>query len=700
MKYILFILLVITNVNLFGQENCKSARAKYLELNPDVEKAKVDPWNHYNTFGKSEGRIWPNCTNVENNISVSDTQTKLNTLQSFYQYKGEKNMERNKETELKNDFNKFDSLNNIEKKYKAYNYYEGVRIDVTEKTAYTFLELKEMKLFCFEPGSWMIHKEKLEKFGFIGRKLDNSHKLCRVYFAYNPKTEKYYHILFFNLNELYAQKLDLNQLNNYYQVKENIIYSNLSQPLKGKFKKFIKKQKDIVTEIGETEKMAVIQKLTNIDDGTKYLKYKDNSNKVSKAIYELIDFRKITINNDYFYWGEKSFLNANGFGFFVNQNTNEILISAFWKDGYPETIYDLYFYKNSKEYSLKNRTNLFQIFETPNNSNSHYYFGQCKSKSNSNTFEKNGKGDYFWQDKSYSGDWLNNERSGFGTLTWNIGKKDEKYYVGSHLNGKCNGLGKIYKCVDYENKKFEFESEGYYNNDKWEKSIEDYQNEQRVKQEQQLIAEQYANSLSSGKYDDALEKICEKIVGVYMFAGKNQGAKEVESQVNSLEENTLGHKMTKEEQNYFSNYLDKYMKILNTGLQILNTSSSNQTSNKSSSNSSVNGDTKNNCSTCSGTGQCYQCSKTVMKISIGSRCRIEERNEIKLGYVLCKSCYGYGFLRTNVNCDCPNGIGWCYERDCPNNSCKDGWAFCSDCNSNGRSNELGKCESCRGTGKR
>jgi hypothetical protein len=695
MKYILFILLVITNVNLIGQENCKSARAKYLELNPDVEKANVDPWRHYNTFGKREGRIWPNCTNVENSISVSNTKTELNTLQSFYQYKGEKSMDKNKETELKNDFNKFDSLSNIEKKYKAYNYYEGVRIDVTEKTAYTFLELKGMKLFCFEPGSWMIHKEKLEKFGFNGSKLENSHNLCRLYFAYNPKTEKYHHILFFNLDELYAQKLHLNQFNYYYEVKEKVIYSNISQPLKGKFKKFVKKHTDIVTEIDETEKMSVLQKLTNIDDGTKYLNYRDNSNKVSKAIYELTYSRKIKINNDYFYWGENNVLNANGVGYFVNQNTNEILISAFWKDGYPQTIFDLYFYKNTKEYSLKNKTNLFQIFETPNNSNSHYYFGQCKSKSNSNTFEKNGKGDYFWQDKSYSGDWLNNERSGFGTLTWNIGKKDEKYYVGSHLNGKCNGLGKIYKCVDYKNKKFEFESEGYYNNDKWEKSIEDYQNEQRVKQEQQLIAEQFANSLSSGKYDDALEKICEKIVGVSMFVGKNQGAKELETQINSLEENTLGHKMTKEEQNYFSNYLDKYMKVLNTGLQILNTSSSNQSSSRSSSYSSSNGDAKNNCSSCSGTGQCYQCSKTVKKKFYKGNGSWDERNEIKLGYLLCKNCYGYGYKTTNINCD-----GWCPDGVCSYRSCMDGWIFCSDCNSNGKSNDLGKCKFCKGTGKR
>ena len=43
------------------EENCTSSRSNYLEQNPDVKKAGLDPWGHYQSFGKKEGRKWPNC---------------------------------------------------------------------------------------------------------------------------------------------------------------------------------------------------------------------------------------------------------------------------------------------------------------------------------------------------------------------------------------------------------------------------------------------------------------------------------------------------------------------------------------------------------------------------------------------------------------------------------------------------------------
>jgi hypothetical protein len=64
MRYIvtfIFISFILTNA--FGQEtlNCESARQKYLEANPDVKNAGVDPWNHYLGSGKFEGRKWYPC---------------------------------------------------------------------------------------------------------------------------------------------------------------------------------------------------------------------------------------------------------------------------------------------------------------------------------------------------------------------------------------------------------------------------------------------------------------------------------------------------------------------------------------------------------------------------------------------------------------------------------------------------------------
>lgn len=76
-KLFLIILIFITS-HAFGQnseENCFSSRKKYLEQNSDVAKAGVDPWNHYLTFGKKEGRKWPICDEIKMTQSAHDEST-------------------------------------------------------------------------------------------------------------------------------------------------------------------------------------------------------------------------------------------------------------------------------------------------------------------------------------------------------------------------------------------------------------------------------------------------------------------------------------------------------------------------------------------------------------------------------------------------------------------------------------------------
>lgn len=62
-KLILIAVIGLMSANVFGQEaqNCEMARQKYLEANPDVKNAKIDPWEHYNKYGKNEGRVWYPC---------------------------------------------------------------------------------------------------------------------------------------------------------------------------------------------------------------------------------------------------------------------------------------------------------------------------------------------------------------------------------------------------------------------------------------------------------------------------------------------------------------------------------------------------------------------------------------------------------------------------------------------------------------
>jgi uncharacterized protein (TIGR02145 family) len=69
MKYMILTMVFLINCTIsFGQnlpENCEYARKKYLEVNQDVKDAKMDPWVHYEIYGKKEGRIWYSCIEQE-----------------------------------------------------------------------------------------------------------------------------------------------------------------------------------------------------------------------------------------------------------------------------------------------------------------------------------------------------------------------------------------------------------------------------------------------------------------------------------------------------------------------------------------------------------------------------------------------------------------------------------------------------------
>lgn len=104
----------------------------------------------------------------------------------------------------------------------------------------------------------------------------------------------------------------------------------------------------------------------------------------------------------------------------------------------------------------------------------------------------------------------------------------------------------------------------------------------------------------------------------------------------------------------------------------------------STSNSSASKSTKSNNSV-KGSKPCSNCNKVIKKPYLLDRCKTEWRNESKPGYVKCGSCEGYGFRTTNVGCDCPNGIGYCFKENCSVSSCKNGWIGCSSCNRTGQS---------------
>lgn len=53
-----------------SSSNTRESEILYLLINKDVAKAGLNAWNHYQLYGKKEGRIWPNLT--KNNTPVNN----------------------------------------------------------------------------------------------------------------------------------------------------------------------------------------------------------------------------------------------------------------------------------------------------------------------------------------------------------------------------------------------------------------------------------------------------------------------------------------------------------------------------------------------------------------------------------------------------------------------------------------------------
>lgn len=52
-----------------SSSNTRESEILYLLINKDVAKAGLNAWNHYQTFGKNEGRIWPKLTKTNTPIN-------------------------------------------------------------------------------------------------------------------------------------------------------------------------------------------------------------------------------------------------------------------------------------------------------------------------------------------------------------------------------------------------------------------------------------------------------------------------------------------------------------------------------------------------------------------------------------------------------------------------------------------------------
>ena len=83
-RFILSVLLLLSILTYSqnSEVNCEIARKKYLVQNPDVAAARMDAWVHYNGYGRSEGRKWPNCevTVDDNSKTVVESEPSIDGI--------------------------------------------------------------------------------------------------------------------------------------------------------------------------------------------------------------------------------------------------------------------------------------------------------------------------------------------------------------------------------------------------------------------------------------------------------------------------------------------------------------------------------------------------------------------------------------------------------------------------------------------
>jgi hypothetical protein len=249
---------------------------------------------------------------------------------------------------------------------------------------------------------------------------------------------------------------------------------------------------------------------------------------------------------------------------------------------------------------------------------------------------KSGSGSYVWASGSiYTGEWENGENTGRGVKQYSSGNK----YEGDFKQGNRNGMGKF----TYANGRIE---DGLFENNNFIKSRETIEQE-RIAENRRVEEERIAEAKRVEAEKIRQDKINEANAKAFWALIKQAGEQESNS----------------------------------------NNSHNQQTQ---SSHSSA-------CRDCGGSGECNKCSQQFKIRYMDNRCGSFEKTETKLGYIRCEECLGFGFKRTNLNCDCPGGIGWCYEKDC---RCMDGWVYCKECNDMGKWGSPGKCKSCKGTGRK
>lgn len=347
--------------------------------------------------------------------------------------------------------------------------------------------------------------------------------------------------------------------------------------------------------------------------------------------------------------GWESFHNKNGVLIGRSLYKNDILIinESYFENGIMESLDDpkVYWKINEKGEKTRNIDKIsntgFIVFDGPNdNKNLYKWVGEIEVNSNRpkgkgtlyltngdkiigsyDTKSFQGAGEYYFKNGNvYKGNFKNDSFEGLGSFLF----KNGDVYTGNFKNSMRDGYGKL---INKDGSKFE----GIWQDDKL---VKDYNKD---------IVSTNTKEKSSGQ--------------------------------NKKYTSPPTHLSTKELAAWFDS--EDGLKYLNkSGLMdgILNNLFAQAGEMANNNSSSYTASTQ---SISSGNKSCQRCNIAFQKPYLRDRCKIEWKKESKPGFVLCKTCQGYGFTTTNIGCNCPDGIGWCYDKECPVSSCESGWIKCS-----------------------
>lgn len=428
---------LIFNYHVTAQEqNCAVARGKYLEQNPDVAKAGMDAWNHYTTFGKREGRKWPDCT-----ISSEASGPRFKTNNSIASVKFDMVYEllQNKKA-IDRKLSEYDSIQKIEEKILIKLDEYTIPIDHLEqcKRNYSKLNSSEYDIYIIQNRKKNISKHKMNvalKF-FNSSKIHKNHDSLIVLVNKNKGSKSIYWVFESNSS---AGRMSISQAEKqYFKSSLSIIDFDAfkeSRSTRAVFQ-IIKKHKSSLV-VPDGDKAILIKQITGLD--AHYFELEKQLKEIKEKCNLWNSQYRVDLNPLYFYFGEKTNDRANGYGYLIckSAQNSPVILEGKWADNCP-----IYAVQTNLYSDLPNVGELpsLEIYNSNNNhklviENKGLRMGECRGK----TME--GSGFFLWKNGDYFVGTMQEGKRVDGLYAYGNG---EKYYGKFNLEGQFSGPGKYY----------------------------------------------------------------------------------------------------------------------------------------------------------------------------------------------------------------------------------------------------------------